>query len=203
MRTALTEADTRLASMLAAGRADSPILPQRMSQYAVHGELAAGAAVPVNPSLLLMFERSLRPSLQLGISLREAALLESSSRFHSEALSHCLWLLSTLLAFVRLQGFFPSDASLFNTLVTSLSKCLAHQASLSASTTAFLGLKCRHFYLSHLPAYFSEANKRAMLSAPVVCADSLFAEADVSRLVADTQTSSSLRFQQALVTWLR
>ena len=145
--------------------------------------------MPVNPSLLSMFERYLRPSLQLGLSLREAALLESSSRFHSEALSHSLWLLSVLLAFVCLQGFSPSDASLFNTLVTSLSKCLEHQASLSASTTAFLGLKRRHFYLSHLPAYFSEANKRAMLLAPIVCADSLFAEADVARLLVDTQTS--------------
>ena len=84
----------------------------------------------------------------------------------------------------------PADASLFNTLVTSLSKCLAHQASISASFTAFLGLKCRNFYLSHLPAYFSQANKDAMLAAPVVGASSLFAESDVARLLADTQTSS-------------
>ena len=163
------------------------------------GDFASSAAVPVNPSLLSMFERSLRPSLQLGISLREAGLMESSSRFHSEALSHSMWLLSALLAFVRLQGFSPADASLFNTLVTSLSNCLAHQASISASFTAFLSLKRRHFYLSHLPAYFSEVNKRAMLAAPVVGATFLFAESDVARLLADTQTSSSLRSQQALV----
>ena len=125
--------------------------------------------------------------------------MEESSRFHSEALSHSLWLLSALLAFVRLQGFSPADASLFNILVTSLSKCLAHQSSISASFTAFLGLKRRNFYLSHLPAYLSEANKRAMLAAPLVCASSLFAESDVARLLADTQTSSSLRSQQALV----
>ena len=93
VRTALAEVDSRMASLLAAGRADSSIIPQRLSQYAVDGELAAGNAVPVNPSLLSMFERSLRPSLQLGLSLREAALLESSSRFHSESLSHSLWLL--------------------------------------------------------------------------------------------------------------
>ena len=153
----------------------------------------------MNPSLLSMFERSLRPSLQLGISLREAALLECSSWFHSEVLSHSLWLLSGLLMFVRLQVFAPSDASLFNILVTSLSKCLAHQASLTASQTAFFGLKRRQFYLAHLPAYFSGANKQAMFAALVVCADSLFAEANVARLLADTQTSSSLRSQQALV----
>ena len=38
-----------------------------------------------------------------------------------------------------------------------------------------------------------------MLSAPAVCADILFAEWDVARLLSDTQTSSSLRSQQVLV----
>ena len=107
--------------------------------------------------------------------------------------------MSGLLGFVRLQGFAPADAALFNTLVTSLSKCLAHQASLSASQTAFFGLKRRQFYLSHLPAYSSDINKRAMLASALVCSDLLFAEADVAWLLADTQTSSSLKSQQALV----
>ena len=71
-----------------------------------------------------------------------------------------MWLLSGLLAFVRLQGFALEDAVLFNTLVTSLSKSLTHQASVSASHTAFIGLKRREFYLSNLPAYFSDVNKR-------------------------------------------
>ena len=195
----LFEADSRRASLLASGRPASSILPQCLSQYAVHGDFSSSTAVPVNPSLLFMFERSLHPSLQPGFALREAFLMESVSRFHSESLSHSMWILSALLAFVRLQGFSPADASLFNTLVTSLSKCLAHQSSLSASFTAFLGLKRREFSLSHLPAYFSEANKRSMLAAPIVCATSLFAESDVARLLADTQTSSSLRSWQAMV----
>ena len=88
---------------------------------------------------------------------------------------------------------------MFNTLVTSLSKGLAHQASLSASHTTFLTLKRRQFYLFHLPAYFSDVNKRAMLSSPAVCADFLFNESDVSHLLADTEASSSLCLQQALV----
>ena len=67
-----------------------------------------------------------------------------------------------------------------------------------ASHTAFLVLKRRQFYLSHLPAYFSDVSKRSLLAAPTVCSDFLFAEADVARLLSDTQTSS-LRSQQALV----
>ena len=56
----------------------------------------------------------------------------------------------------------PSMLHFLTPLGTSLSKCLAHQASLTASMTAFLWLKRRQFYLSHLPAYFSEANKRSI-----------------------------------------
>ena len=171
----------------------------RSSQYAMRGDFAQGSAVLVNPSLLALFERPLRPSLQLGFTIREAAALEALFRAHSESLSHSLWLLSGLLGFVRLQGFTPADSSFFHTLVTSLSKSLAHQASVSASHTAFIGLKRCQFYHSHLPAYFSAVNKQAMLSSPLVCADSLFAESDVSRLLADTQTSFSLCSQQALV----
>ena len=126
-------------------------------------------------------------------------VLESSCRSLSEALSHAMWLLSGLLGFVRLQGFASSDAALFNTIVTSLSKCLPHQVTLAASQTAFVGVKRCQFYLSHLPAYFSKVNKHTMHASHLVCADTLFAEADVARLLADTQTSSSLRSQQALV----
>ena len=199
VQSTLSDADARILNLLASGRHESTLLPPRLSQYSVGGGSASGSAVQVNPSLLAMFERPLRPSTHLGLTLREASLLESSSRALSEAQSHAMWLLSGLLGFVRLQGFSPSDSQLFNTLVSSLSKCLAHQASVSASLTAFMGVKRRQFYLSHLPAYFSDVNKRAMLAAPLVCADSLFLESDVTRLLSDTQTSSSLKSQQAMV----
>ena len=195
----LSDADAHILSLLASGHPESALLPPCQSQYSVGSGSSLGSAAPVNPSLLAMFERPLRPSLYLGLTLSEASLLESSSRALSEAQSHAMWLLSGLLGFVRLQGFSPSDSPLFNTLVSSLSKCLAHQASVSASLTAFMGIKRRQFSLSHLPAYFSDVNRRAMLAAPVVCADSLFLESDVTRLLSDTQTSSSLKSQQALV----
>ena len=174
-------------------------LPTHSPVYAVHGDFALAGAAPVNLSLLSLFERLIKPSNHVGLSIREAAAFEASLCSQSEALSHSLWGLSALLAFVRLQNFAPEDSVLFNTLVRSFSKSLAHQASLTATHTAFLGLKRCQFYLSHLPSYFTDVNKRAMLSSPVVLASSLFAEPDVARLLADTQTSSLLRSQQALV----
>ena len=137
----LYEADSRIMSLLASGRPESSLLPPHNTQYSVGGEASLGSAAPVNPSLLAMFEHPLRPSLHLGLTVREAALLEASSRALSESLSHAMWLLPGLLGFVRFQGFSPSDGPLFNTLVTSLSKCLAHQASISASHTGLSALR--------------------------------------------------------------
>ena len=66
----------------------------------VQGEDVLGSAVPVNPSLLCIFERPIRPSLQLGLTIREAATLEASCRSLSEALSHVTWLLSMRLLLI-------------------------------------------------------------------------------------------------------
>ena len=91
-------------SLLASGRSESCLLPPHSVQYVVRGDFTLGSAVPGNPSLLSLFERPLRPSLQLGLTVREAATLKASSRSLSEALSHAMWLLSGLLGFFRLQG---------------------------------------------------------------------------------------------------
>ena len=173
------------------------ILPKRIASYAVKGDCALGRAVPVNESLLSHFERPLRPTLQLGVTVRNAMALEASCRAQSEALSYSMWVLSGVLGFVRLQDFTPADPALFHHLVTSLSKSLAHQAQVTASHTVFLCHCRREFYLSHLPAYFSDVTKRSMLSSPAVFAD--FREEDVSRLLEATLSSSSLKSQQAMV----
>ena len=105
VRTALSDADSRLASFLSSGRADFSFLPPRNSSYALWGEFASGQAAPVNPSLLSLFEKQLKPSYHVGLSVREAVALEASLRSQSEALSHSMWVLSGLLGFVRLQNF--------------------------------------------------------------------------------------------------
>ena len=90
--------------------------------------------------MLSLFESQLKP-LPVGLSIRESEALDASMRSLSETLSHSMWILSGLLAFVWLQNFAPEDSSLFNNFVTSLSKSLAHQATLTASHTAFLALE--------------------------------------------------------------
>ena len=74
-----------MAASLAAGHSDFSFIPSRSPTYAVHGDFAQGRAVPVNPSLLLLFERNLKSSLLLGLSIRGAVALEASFR-HSQKL---------------------------------------------------------------------------------------------------------------------
>ena len=92
----LSEADSRLASFLSSGRSDFSFLTPQNSSYAVKGDFASGQAVPVNPSLLSLYEKQLKPSYHVGLTVREAATLESSLRCHAEALSHSMWVLSGL-----------------------------------------------------------------------------------------------------------
>ena len=67
IRSTLSEADTLIVNLLASGRPESSRLPPRQAQYSVGGGSSLGSAAPVNPSLLAMFERPLRPSLHLGL----------------------------------------------------------------------------------------------------------------------------------------
>ena len=189
----------RLILLEAAPTACSFPLVTPHTSYVVRGEHATGRAVPLNESLLAHFDKLLRPSLLIGLSVRDSMSLEASFRAQSEVLSYSMWVLSGLLGFVRLQGSTPADPALFNQLVTALSKSLAHQAQVSASHIAYICNKRREFYLSHLPAYFSDVNKRCMLASLAVFADSLFREEDVTCFLDSTHSSTSLRSQQAMV----
>ena len=197
--TALVDADSCLASWLAAGRSDCMFIPPWHNAYVVRGPHASGRAVPVNDSLLAHYYKPLQPSLQVGLSVRDLMALESSFRAQSESLSYAMWVLSGLLGFIGVQGFTPPDPSLFNQLVTALSKSLAHQAHVLASNAAYACYKRQEFYLSHLPTYFGDQNKRSMLLAPSVFADTLFREEDFAQFLDSTRSSSSLRSQQAMV----
>ena len=74
---ALSDADSRLAAVLASGSSDFSFLPSRSSHYAVRGDFAQGCAASVNPTLLALLECPLRPNLQLGLTIREAAALKA------------------------------------------------------------------------------------------------------------------------------
>ena len=101
VRTALSDADALLASFLSSGRSDFSFLPPRNSSYAVRGEFASGQAAPVNPLLLSLFEKQLKPSYHVGLTVREAGRW---SRLSGLSLRPCPILCGFFLVCLRLSG---------------------------------------------------------------------------------------------------
>ena len=112
VRQALTSADSHMAVFLATGRSECSFF---LVTFRMRCGVNTGAkAVPINESLLVHFDRPLRPNLLVGLSVRDAMVLEASYCGQSEAHSYALWVLLGLLGFVRLEGFTPADPALFN-----------------------------------------------------------------------------------------
>ena len=79
-----------MASLLASGHSERLVLPPHHTLYAGRGEHASVKAVPVNESLLAHFDKLLRPSLLVGLSVLGAMALEAAFRAQSEALSYSM-----------------------------------------------------------------------------------------------------------------
>ena len=59
VQNALMDADSHIANLLASGRPERLLLPQRLASHAVRGDCALGRALPVNESLLIHFDHPL------------------------------------------------------------------------------------------------------------------------------------------------
>ena len=80
--------------------------------------------------------------------------------------SQCFWLLSSLLAQLKEDGFRPSDPALFDKNITTLSAALASQTTVVAGLTDFITSKLRESYLAHTLCLVAESQKRELLVAP-------------------------------------
>ena len=78
--------------------------------------------------------------------------------------SQNFWLLSSLLAQLRDEGYKPADPTLFDKNVATLSASLASQTSTGVSE--FVAAKRRESYLAHTSCPIAESVKRDLLVAP-------------------------------------
>ena len=72
---------------MTSGRVDRLLISPRFPSYAVRGGCFHCHALPLHEYLLADFSHSLRPSLQLAISVTDAMAFAASFRAHSGALS--------------------------------------------------------------------------------------------------------------------
>ena len=75
------------------------------------------------------------------------------------------WLLSSLLSQLKQDGYKPSEPSLFDKTISSLSASMALQTSLVSGITDFVVSKRKESFLSHVSVPLSAPQKRVLLVA--------------------------------------
>ena len=100
-----------------------------------------------------------------SVNLADLERIERASRTVLAGDSQCFWLLSSLLAQLKDDGYHPSDPALFDKNISSLSAALASQTIMAAGVTEFISAKRRESYLAHAACPIAESVKRELLVA--------------------------------------
>ena len=100
------------------------------------------------------------------VSLADLEWLDRVARMVLAGDSQCFWFLSALLAQLKEDGYNPSNQSLFDKSISSLSAALATQTGVASSMSEYIASKRRESYLSHASFTLPESLKRELLVAP-------------------------------------
>ena len=168
----------------------SHIIPTRSCRYAIADDPLFTSSPPVSPSFAQLAGARAVGSKRWGsISFSEMERLECLFRSQLEMTSSSLWLMSGILAMLKSDGFQPSDPTLFNAALSSVSASLSQQARSASAGSAFLRAKRRESLLSHTSIPVPEAQRRSLMVAPSSSVG-LFNEDILAEVVAQVQHSS-------------
>ena len=121
----------------------------------------------VNPDFSRISKnKTILKSRTSSVTLADLERIESGSRTILVGDSHCFWLLSSLLALLKDDGYRPSDPALFDKNISSLSAALASQTMMASGVTDFVSSKRRESCLAHAACTIAESVKRDLLVAP-------------------------------------
>ena len=199
VQTAFEDADSRLDLLFETRRSDTSLLVPRKKLYSVAENPSRGKALPVNPSFEALLNRPVNSSRFMNFCLKDGQHLESALRNESEGLSHLMWVFTGLMALIKRDGYVPSDPSLFNQFVYSMSMGFSFQANSLASSISFVTKKRRETLLECLPRSYPDVARKDLLKSPVSSCSFLFPEEGVSALREAGRTSVSIKSQQALI----
>ena len=110
--------------------------------------------------------KSVSKSRMASVSLADLERLDRVSRMVLAGDSQCFWFLSALLVQLKEDGYQPSNPSLFDKSISSLSSTLATQTNVASCLSEFITAKRRESYLSHSSFTLPESLKRELLVAP-------------------------------------
>ena len=174
----------------------SRVIPARARSYALADD-AVFASQPVNSSF-----SQLAGSRRWGsITFSEMERLERLFQGQLEVTSSSLWLMSGILAMLKRDSFQPSDPTLFNSALSSVSAALSRQARTAAAGSGFIRAKRRDSLLAHTSLPVPETQKRSLTVTPGSSSGPFNAELlaeVVSQVHSSSQISSNLALSRSL-----
>ena len=101
-----------------------------------------------------------------SVTLADLEKLDRGSRTILAGDSQCFWLLSSLLAQLKDEGYHPADPALFDRNISALSAALALQTTMAADISDFITSKRQESYLAHASCPIAESVNRDLLVSP-------------------------------------
>ena len=142
------------------------VVPLRRKMFFVGDKPDFCEARFVNPYFARMSKhKNILRTRTSSVNVADLERIERSSRTILAGDSQCFWLLSSLLAQLKDDGYRPSDPALFDKNISSLSTALASQTMMAAGVTDFIALKRRESYLAYVACPIVESVKRDLLVA--------------------------------------
>ena len=164
----ILDASSKKASRLA--RESKPlhrVVPLRRKIFNIGDDEDFCAARFVNPDFShISNSKNILKSRLSSVTFADLEKIECAGRTVIAGESQCFWLLSSLLAQLKEDGFCPSDPTLFDKNITALSSALASQTTVATGLTDFVTSKRRESYLAHTSCPIAESQKRELLVTP-------------------------------------
>ena len=143
------------------------VVPLRRKMFFVGDKPDFSNARFVNPDFSRISKnKTILKSQTSSVTLADLERIERGSRTILAGDSQCFWLLFSLLAQLKDDGYRPSDPALFDKNISSLSAALASQTMIASGVTDFVSSKRRESYLAHAACPIAESVKRDLLVAP-------------------------------------
>ena len=137
------------------------MIPLRRRTFPVTNNPDYAAPRWLNPDFVrLTRNKSITKSRASTVSFSDMERLERTSRTVVGGFSQSYWLLSSLLSQLKQDGYRPSEPTLFDKTIQSLSSSMALQTSLVSGMTDFLVMKRRGSFLSQASVPLSAPQKR-------------------------------------------
>ena len=175
----------------------SLVIPTRACAYAMADDAIFTSSQPVNSA----FAQLVGSRRWGSVTFSEMERLERLFQGQLEVTSLSLWLMSGILAMLKRDGFQPSDPTLFNSALSSVSAALSRQARTAAAGSTFIRAKRRERLLAHTTLPVPETQKRDLTVTPGSSSglfdSELLAEA-VSQVQSSSQISSNLALSHSL-----